>query len=209
MSVMRLLIMSLFIFSRPSVADMIDRVHHRGIILDGAIGLPAITIKNPDGTSAGYGGTSLQARLLIPLVDNRFKLYLNGTLRYHDLKNAYSNSQETEVANHIGPGAGLTIEYSRFFLGAEYMMMKARHYYVGPIGVQSEYDYTYSNAFVGYYTALGPLGLGLSYSVGSGVLEHDKVGLTSDADISEQTVWFHIRFSTDKGLGRFLSEVFN
>jgi hypothetical protein len=42
----------------------------RGLVFDGALGFPAVTISNPDGVKAGYEGLSLQGRLLMPITDS-------------------------------------------------------------------------------------------------------------------------------------------
>ncbi len=122
---MRFCLLTLLIltFAKQSLAGGGD-----GIVVDGAAGMPAMTISNPDGTSAGYDGISLQGRVQFPLVESgRFSWALTGVVRYHDLENTKSSNDESEVANHLGPGLGFNFNFGQINLGYEYMMMKARH----------------------------------------------------------------------------------
>ncbi|MCB0349992.1 MAG: hypothetical protein KDD38_02340 [Bdellovibrionales bacterium] len=173
-----------------------------GVRFDGAVGMPAVTITNPNKTTAGYDGISLQGRLFTPIVeDSSINILAQAVLRYHDLKNTQSTDAETEVANHIGPGLGLTFTFARLSLGYEYMLMKARHYYIGSTGRQIEFDYTASNIFAGITIPFGDLGIGFSYNYATGKAGKGETGLTKDSDYTEQSIWFHISYSTGSALG--------
>lgn len=175
-----------------------------GVLFDGALGLPAITISNPNGENAGYEGISLQGRLFAPIYsDGAFHTQLHGVLRYHDLENKYSSDGQTEVANHIGPGVGLSIRLGRLTLGGEYSLMKARHYYIGHIGLKTEYDYAVGTAFAGFVVPFGDLSVGLGYNYSVGKIKKDETGLSKDSDYAEQSIWFHMTYNTGASVGDF------
>jgi hypothetical protein len=180
----------------------------RGIVFDGALGFPSVTISNPDGVEAGYEGLSLQGRLLMPMTDpGKFGMFVYGVIRYHDLENSYSSTDATEVANHIGPGAGLMLRYGGLHLAYDYSMMKARHYYIGSIGRKAEFDYSSSNIDVGASIALQTLRVGISYAMGTAAIGKSETGMTRDADYAEQTIWLTLTYSSDLRLGDISKEV--
>lgn len=173
-----------------------------GVAFDGSIGLPSIELSNPDGTAAAYDGLSLQGRLLSPIFeDSGIGIFLQGVLKYHDLENTISKSGSVEIANHIGPGVGLSFQFARLSLGYEYMMMKARHYYIGAAGRSIEFDYTVGSMYAGISVPFGALALGLSYGYAVGKILKAETGLSKDSDYTEQTIWFHLTYGTGAKLG--------
>lgn len=179
-----------------------------GVTFDGALGMPAVTIENPNGQKAGYSGLSLQGRLLAPIYgDNGFSTQIHGVLRYHDLENKLRSEHGTEVANHIGPGLGLSFRLGRLTAGYEYMLMEARHYFIGNIGHKTTYSYTASTAFVGFVVPFGDLGVGIGYNYTMGNISKDETGLSKDSPYNEQSIWFHLTYDTGTSLGEFAKKL--
>ncbi len=148
-----LYVLILLIYSEGLLAQ--GRGGKSGLSFSASIGLPSVTITNPDNSEAGYSGISLQGRLFLPIYENIVNLH--GTLKYHDLENKASTSSESEVANHIGGGMGLTFTLKKLYFGYEQILMKARHYYIGNTGIKTEYDYTVGNLFIGFKYNFGAL----------------------------------------------------
>ena len=173
-----------------------------GITFDAELGYPSVTITNPDNTKAGYGGISLMGRLWAPLYsDGSFSTNITAGARYHDLKNSANNGSEIETGNHIGPAVGLALHFAKINFGYEYLMMKARHYYIGDIGKKTEFDYSATSLYGGARIRFGVISFGLSYSYTTGAIAKSETGLSRDSNYTDQTVWLQVTYQTDTSLG--------
>ncbi len=179
-----------------------------GLIFDGAIGYSEVTLKNPSGSDATYRGPSLQGRAHARLLGTSALNFwnLDGVLRYMDLANRYNNDSQVETANMLGPGIGTTFGLGGFFLGAEYLLMWARHYAVGPISNRLTYSFSMFNAVAGFRRDIGQeVQIALSGSYGFGTVSGAQYGAKSNSAYSDTSVWIQAILSTDINPFRFFS----
>jgi predicted porin len=203
----RCLIIIFTIFSLSNFAFAFGS-NSEGLSLEGGLGLPNFIITNPDGSEAGYEGISLQGRVFTPLVtESNYSIRAQAVMRYFTLDNVKNNDAQSEVANHVGPGLGISFSFARLELGYEYMLMKANHYYVSNVGVKTEFDYTIGNMYLGANIPFGDLSAGIHYSYSTGKISKDETGLSKDSDVKEQTIWLTLRYDTGASVVKAASKL--
>lgn len=173
-----------------------------GVKVDAAIGSPSIALTNPDDSIAYYGGISLRGEVEVPIyVNGAFSSDLSFLGRYFDLTNTANSSVQREMANHIGPGLGLRLSYSKLYAGMSLYYMRARHIWVGSNNYYQEYDYTASTTYFGLsWNPANLVSLSLSYETGQATISSSQINLTRDVPYSESTVWLHLTYTTGSSL---------
>lgn len=175
----------------------------------GAGALGKATIINPDKSLAHYKVLALEGRGHIPLLDSKdFDIDLTGSVRYLDLENTANGNYQSEVANMIGPGAGLEFRAFRFVAGAEYHLMLARHYAVGNVSRDVKYEMPMMNIYGGLNWKFNQLSVSVLYSQGSASVPKGSSGLTKDSPYSDQIYWLQLTYSTGASFVKFLHFLF-
>lgn len=200
------LVYAILILSFPVCALAEDGA---GVALTMSGGMGKASIKNPDDTYARYKVLALEGTGHIPLLDSKdFDVDLLGSMKYLDLENTANTSFQSEVANLIGPGAGLEFRAYRFVLGAEYHMMLARHYAVGNTSRDMRYEMPMMSLYGGLNIQFKQLSVSLSYSQGSATVPKSSTGLTKDAPYTDQIYWLQVTYSTGASFMKFLKFLF-
>jgi hypothetical protein len=180
-----------------------------GVAADVALGAGSAMIKNPDDSKAHYKVLAVHAKGLIPVFETEdFSGYLTGNVRYLDLENSGNSSAQSEVATMLGPGAGIHLRLYKFTLGADYNYMIARHYAVGAISRQSEYEIPVTNVYAGLSIPFKQLAVSLSYNMASGTVPKDSSALSKDCPYTDQIYMIQFTYSTDQSFGKFLDFLF-
>jgi hypothetical protein len=173
------------------------------------IGHPFVNIKNPDSSKAYYDGVGVRFGLLQPIIDKvSWDVALSGGVKYLDLKNTANNDDQQEVANLIGPYAGLAIRWTRFWFGANYNQIWARHYATGQLSGRSEYNFNAIEYFGGVYFQFSRLGLGLQYSMMDSSVGKGNTGLNSDAPYKESFITIQFTFNIGQNLWQMIQSLF-
>ncbi len=180
-----------------------------GVAFDGSIGLPTLSVENPDNSKAHYSGVALAGRVHFPIYSNSpFSSSLLAGLKYLDLKNNANSGDQKELVNQIGPTVGLRLQYAKLFVQAEYAYMLARHYSVGTVSRELSFNYSGLQYGAGLQIPLGTLSLGASYQISNGTYPAAKTGLSEDSAYSESLVMFHLVWNTGAGLSQFFLDLF-
>jgi hypothetical protein len=176
---------------------------------EGNIGYPTVKIANPDGTDAIYRGVALRGNVLIPLLDfQTFTVYLSPGIKYLDLANRANSGSQKEVANLIGPGAGLSFKLGQFWLGAKYYQMWARHYSTGTFSNNISYNFRAVDYYAGYQMDFTRFGIGAMYSFSTQNISRDQTGLSTDSPYRESIFWFQLTISTGETLWQTITSFF-
>lgn len=182
-------------------------LHH--MWLEANVGYPFVSIENPNKSKAYYDGIALRANAVIPIIDTpKFDVHFSPGVKYLDLENTASNDAQFEMANLIGPGAGLTFRYTKYWLGAKYYHLFGRHITTGDFSAKTEYSMPAVDYFAGIYFEFGRVGLGLSYSRSFSEISKDKTGLESNSAYDESVVSLQITFNTSETLWQILGGIF-
>lgn len=152
---------------------------------------------------------SFAGRGVLPMFeDDNYALSLTGGLRYLDLTNTANNSEASEVANMVGPTAGLTLRLYKFFVGYEYDLMLARHYTIGSLSKATKYTMPLGTISGGLTIPFNQLSVSLSYSQSSGKVPKSGSGLSKDVPYQDQIVWLQLTYSTGASFQKFLGFLF-
>lgn len=179
-----------------------------GVKLELSVGQPSVSIENPDGTKAGYSGLSAMGRGFVPLMSgSSFRLDLTGTIKYLDLSNT-ANGEQKEFAQYLGPGLGLQISLSRFFIGADYMYLKGRHSAVGPFANQSEFDISGLDIHAGIRIDFGTGSLGFAWSQMTSVVPASSTNLSKDSPWADQVYWLQFSYNFKTTTGNLFKSLF-
>lgn len=181
-----------------------------GLWFNGAIFIPQSSIKNPNSSVAYYSGVGLEGKTGVTLVDlGAFSTSFYGSIRYFDLRNTANTGTQKEFANHIGTGAGLKFMFAKLYLEADYHYMLARHYSVGTISYNIDYEYTPLTYSAGISLPIGQLAFGASYSVSSAMIAGSKTGLSQDSEYNDTRIMLNVTWNTGASLFGFFSKLFN
>ncbi len=180
----------------------------QGVKMELSVGQPTVAIENPDGTKAGYSGLSAMGRGFLPLIGgDSFRADLTGTIKYLDLSNTANGSQK-EFAQYIGPGLGLQISFSRFFIGADYLYLKGRHSAVGPFSNQSEFSISGMDIHAGVRIEFGTGSLGFAWSQMKSTVPASSTNLSQDAPWADQVYWLQFSYNFKTTPGNMLRSLF-
>lgn len=181
-----------------------------GIGFDGALGYPSATITNPDESKATYSGVSVAGRFVAPLIETAgFDMTFDLCGRYVDLSNTANSAAQRETGNHIGLGAGLTLRLGKLYFGADYLHMRARHFFVGNKDEYLEYEYEPVNFFGGIKFAVGKsLSVAATYSHASASIPAKYTGLSDDSKYTDNIYWLHLTYETGLPFGQFFIDLF-
>lgn len=171
-----------------------------GLLLQASLGLPTLTIQNPDSSNSVYSGTSLFASTGTPIISGSMfssNLYLG--YRYSDLQNNYKSNYE-EIAKHMGPAVGLQFGFGKLDILVDYSMIHANHYLVGPISNKSEFDYSSLTTSLGLSVPVSNIDVGLRYSYSSGLIEKSETGLSADSKFNEQVISLTFTYQLKTGV---------
>lgn len=180
-----------------------------GVAFQLGFGSGGATIENPDETKAGYKILSATGRVLLPLIEtSEFSAALTGAVRYLDLTNTANNSEQSEVANMLGPGAGLRLQAWKFFASYEYDLMAARHYTIGSNSKAIKYSLPLGTMEAGIAIPFKQLSVSFSYSRSSGEVPKSGTGLSKDVRYQDEIYWLQFTYSTGADFGKFLNFLF-
>lgn len=183
-----------------------------GIQAEVSAGGGTSSILNTDGTSAYYTTLAVEGRGLIPLFggdgQSRISLSLVGGIRYLDLSNSVTMGSQKEVANMIGPGAGLQLRLFKFVGGMQYDYMLARHYAIGPMSRDLEYQMPLTKTYYGLQIPFGQLAIAFTYSSSTGTVPKAATRLSADSPYADQLYWLNFTYSTGASFWRFLEMLF-
>jgi len=172
------------------------------VSIEGEVGLPSLSIENPDGSKAGYEGVSLLGRIHFPTYNSgNILMGIHGTYKRMYLENTYTGYDATEMAEHSGVGAGMSVLFGKLMLGVDYLMMSAQHHYTGGIGINSTFDYNAINAFAIISFRVGGLKGWVGYSYTDASIDSGQTGLSKDAALKEQQFFLNFIFNTDANVG--------
>lgn len=188
-----------------------SKAFSRGVSFQAAVGYPEAQIINPDETKALYSGVGLLGRFSLPVWEGKaFGTRFNLSGRYLDLNNNANSSTQRETGNHIGPGAGLSFNFYRLFLGADYWLIKARHFWVGEVNHYQEYEYNLLTYYGGLnFEFSNTLSIGLVYTHSQTTIPGEQLDLEGELKYSDSTLWLKFVYSTGDSFGKFLSHLFN
>lgn len=176
-----------------------------GVTFDAGLGLPQSQLKNPDGSIAYYSGLAVTAKLHLPVFGGpNSSIDLNLAGRYLDLKNNANSASQDEVANQFGIGPGITANFYRVFIGAEYLFVKERHYWVGETNSKLEASYPVLSYHAGLeFKLFRDITMGLSYQSSAGKLPKKDTGFSEDLVYKDEVYWIHLRLDTKETTGKF------
>lgn len=197
----------LFIIAMSSISFSSHSKEAHGLSFQAAIGVPSVEIENPNGSAAGFDGLSVLGKVLVPIFENNFSMYVSGQFQYDDLKNSINSNQFAEMAHHYGPGLGLKFTYYSLYLSYNYYLMRASHSYVGSIGNQIEYGYNTSQISTGLDYNVGKMLVGIGYTFGSGQISKSEIRASRNAKISNKTVWLNFTFVTGASVASLTREL--
>lgn len=196
----------IFLFCSPVFAE---GGFGKGVTFDLGLGYGSAVIENPDQTKANYKVLALSGRALLPLVEgDDFTAHLTGGVRYLDLENTANGGPQSEVANSIGPGAGLRLRAFKFFVAYEYYFMLSRHYAIGNISRSSKYQMPVGNLSGGFTIPLKQLSVSFSYSQSAGTVPKASSELSKDSPYNDQIYWLQVSYSTGSSLAQFFGFLF-
>ncbi|MGE4132026.1 MAG: hypothetical protein AB7F86_10350 [Bdellovibrionales bacterium] len=180
-----------------------------GVKMQLSLGMPYLTITNPDETKANYDGLAASARGFIPIFyGDKFRTDLTGSFRYLDFENKANGSSQSEYASYLGPGAGLELTVYNIYVGASYFYYKGRHTSVGTISHKAEFQISGMSQYIGIRFEFGLGALGLSYSQMSAKVPGSAVGLSSSSDWDQSTLWLQFTYNFKTTTGKFLQSLF-
>ncbi|MBX3022966.1 MAG: hypothetical protein KF799_14925 [Bdellovibrionales bacterium] len=203
---MRALLLSLILLFgfTASASEMVG-----GVSAEVGFGSGGATIKNPDGTKAGYKVLSVEGRGSLPVFESEdLALSLTGGLRYLDLDNTANTGDQSEMASMIGPNAGLRLRAFKFFVAYEYNVMLARHYSVGLNSKTTQYSLPLMNLEAGLLIPFKQLSVSFSYSQAKGNVPKSGTGLSKDVPYNDQICWLQFTYSTGASFFTFLDYLF-
>ena len=173
-----------------------------------ALGSPSLTITNPDASKANYKGLGGSIKGFIPVWSNRSSRFdFTGGIKYFDFSNR-ANGTQSEYAQYVGPGAGLELSVSRFYVGAEYYYLKARHTTVGTYSHKAEFNLTGINYSAGYRLEMGTGSIGLGWSQMGGTIPGSAVGISGNSKWSNQVYWLNLTYYFKLNTGSFFKSLF-
>ena len=182
-----------------------------GIQAEFGVAKGQVGIDNPDQTKAYYSVLALQGIVHLPLLgdgDSPLAFDLVGSFRYLDLQNTAEVSGEKEVANLIGPGAGVHLRLFKLIGGYQIDYMIARHYSFGPVSRELNYSMTLSRAYAGLQMTFGQLSVSATYNTATGTVPQKDSGLSMSSAFTEQTYWLNLNYSTGTSFFTFLEKLF-
>lgn len=168
-----------------------------GIGVELGVGSGTAAIKNPDASTAKYKLLGIRGRVLFPMINEKdFGANFVGAFRYMDMDNGANNAFQSESIKMRGPGAGLELRLFKFVIGAEYDLMKTRHYAIGNLSHEMEYEMPVLNLYGGLNLQLRHITVSFSYNMGSGNVPKSETGLRKDSPYSDQVYWLQFIYST-------------
>lgn len=175
------------------------------------LGRAGVGISNDDGTMAYYDGLTFQGSTGINLVNaKKLSTSLNLNLNYLDVENRASTGGQREAGKHLGAGADLGVRLYRFTAGYSYLLVDAKHYWVGDTNnAYVNFQYTKSGWYAGLdFNIARSTKLGLIYTSQSASLPKDKFLAGKDLSMEERTIFIRVSVSTSETLADFFSYIF-
>ncbi|MBK7845427.1 MAG: hypothetical protein IPJ71_17410 [Bdellovibrionales bacterium] len=173
------------------------------------IGYPFMNLKNPDGEKAYYDGVGMRLNVNIPILDLvDTDVYLVAGVKYFDLVNTANSASQYEASNLIGPGAGVSLRYTKVIIGAQYYQMWGRHFATGAFSDRVSYAFQAVDYFGGLNYQFGRLGVGLIYFTSSAVIDKSHTGLESDTSLQSSMISLQFTFNMGETLWQILGGLF-
>jgi hypothetical protein len=193
----------IFVFaSRGALAA--DNSFGQGMAFEFAAGKGGAQIENPDKSIAHYDALSVVGKMLFPIFESqRFAFKFNTGIRYLDLQNTANSGAQREVANVIGPGAGLGLRLGRFSLGYDYNLMVARHYAVGAISDVTKYETPMTTLTAGFSIPLKQISVSFQYSQSNASVPAKDTGLVSASPYEDEIYWIGLSYATGESISSF------
>lgn len=178
------------------------RAEKQGLFLAPGLGRTTTQLTNPDGTTATLFGPAFTGRLGYNFaLSDDFTGQVNASYQYRDLTNAANSGVQKEFANQSGPGLGLGVSYSFFFLGADYFLIDAKHRSVGGISRELELRVQSLSYSAGASVDFNVFQIEFGYSAGQAVIGKNQTGLSSDSNYSDSSFWIQFKvFPGDKAV---------
>lgn len=177
--------------------------------IEGEIGYPFVSLTNPDSSKAYYDGVALRLNVLVPIFDSASAaLYLVPAFKYLDLSNTAQTGTQSEVANIIGPGAGLAFRLSKFRLGAQIYQLWGRHYSTGTFSDRLNYSFRSVDYSAGIFHQFGRLSVGASYSISKSTIPIEPTGLNTSTPYEESVIAFQLTYNTGDSLWQIIRSLF-
>ncbi|MGE3758951.1 MAG: hypothetical protein AB7H97_14415 [Pseudobdellovibrionaceae bacterium] len=204
---MRLIFLCLLFISAKAFAG--SSQFGTGITFHLGLGYGGAQIVNPDGTKANYKALGMKGGAQLPLFEGgNFASHLVGGLQYLDLQNNANSGRQSEIANMIGPSAGLKLRAFKFFVEYDYSFMLARHYAIGTISRSSKYNMPVGTMSAGITYPLKQLTVSFAYSQSSGTVPKASSELSKSSPYTDQVYWLQLSYSTGSSLRQFFSFLF-
>jgi len=179
-----------------------------GVKMELSIGMPNLTITNPDSTKASYTGLSSAVKGFIPFMSaNTFRADLTGGIQYYDFNNT-ANGNQSEYAQYIGPGVGLEFSLSHIFFGGDILYLKGRHTAIGTFSHKSEFDISGMNMYAGYRVEFGTGAFGCVWSKMSTTIPGSAVNISGNSKWDEEAYWLQFSYNFKIKAGDFFSALF-
>lgn len=192
-----LLIFTIILLSLNSKAQDEEVYLTPGIGFAPSLGYTYIEIENPNGSKANYKGFALQIEALVPLYQAD-EMALNFHLFY---KNAFvDNINEedgySEEAKFYGPGAGLSFNYGKLGIGANYNLVTADHSATALYSQKTKYDFQTLSYYLDYAKHHDEFSFGARFSYETGDLEKNETGYSKDVGYTSYTGWIYFVYYT-------------
>lgn len=114
----------------------------KGLGMEMGVGYSNMSVSTSNAT-AKYSGIGVQGDFLIPFYSKGlFNAEFDLSYKYTSVTNNASTANSSEWGNFDGFGLGCRLNYSYFFLGADYLFMDAKHIIVG--NSSGLFDYSYN-----------------------------------------------------------------
>lgn len=203
---MTYLVLAFFINVQKAHAD---NIFGKGTAFTFGLGQGSARIENPDKSEAHYKMLTAHGKGLIPLSEDKgFSLHAVIGAKYLDLENNANNGTQSELANLIGPGAGLQIRMSKFIFGGEFYRMTARHHAIGTISQTTKYDMNLVDLYGGISIPFNQLSLTFTYSQSSGKVPQEKTGLSASSPYTDHIYWLQFTYFTGAKFDSFMDYLF-
>lgn len=175
----------------------------KGLLLEVGAGYDYLEMNNPDNLLATYTGLAGFGRGLIPLIDgDDLGVFFTATLTASDMNNTANASYQSEYANFIGLGPGLSFRAGRWMLGGSYSYNLGRHRTMGAISRETYYYFWTQQAYINYTYPLGKLSFGFEVNYTMGSISKSDIGLSKDMPYAETTYLLMVRYYSGISLGQ-------
>lgn len=181
-------------------ARVSDKTYQNSLQVD--LGLGGLQSRlTSESSRANYTGFGLVSRISLPILfGERFGVLLSGSYRLQNQDNTSNFSERAEVMKMEGPGAGLRIQWRKFFIGSDYVFLKSRNLSIGTENQFIDSRFDSLNYYLGFMVLIQSFGVGMTYSHLSGIRSFDQVNFDGQVRYTENSVLLNFTWVSNLNL---------